>query len=268
MRSLALALVLLASAAPAAAGIPVTQRMTCPIGGERFDFATTASYSTFGSRPDGLPYGSWTFPLALPECPGNGLILYKEFGPQELRRLEVLIGEDAYQALRSGGDVQYYRLAWLLRGMEAPRDDQLWALVQAGWQAEVGSPLRARYLSEPADLSAFAFRARRINALRELGRMDEAAALLARTPLDRLRALSDDIRGRDGWLGYYERIAAIVERRDASAEPLDFIPKVQAAMRCVDQAAALDDWQRSYCAREDMREAVERARDYAAQRRR
>lgn len=56
-----------AAALPAAAGIPVRQRMTCPIGGEAFTYNTTASYTTFGSRPDGKPYGSWIFPLALPE---------------------------------------------------------------------------------------------------------------------------------------------------------------------------------------------------------
>jgi len=234
------AALLVVPAAPAVAGTPVTQRMTCPIGGEPFDFNTTASYSIFGGRPDGKPFGSWTFPLNLPECPGNGLILYKEtFEPAELTRLGALIDTPGYRALR-GGDTQYYRLSWLLREMGAPRLDVLWALVRATWEPADDSPLRARYLGElavavaaepdaPADLAGYAMRAYGINALRELGRFDEATALLARTPLAPLRpggslagAEDDD---RSGWLDHYSRLEALVSRRDRSVDPAAFRPQ-------------------------------------------
>lgn len=241
MRRLLLAAALLVlPAAPAVAGTPVTQRMTCPIGGERFDFNTTASYSTFGSRPDGKPFGSWTFPLDLPECPGNGLILYKQnFEPAELTRLGALIGTPGYRALR-GGDTQYYRLSWLLREMGAPRLDVVWALVRATWQPADDSPLRARYLGElaaavaaepdaPATLAGYAMRAYGINALRELGRFDEASALLARTPLAPLRpdgSLPEaEDEDRAGWLEHYTRMAALLARRDRSVDPADFRPR-------------------------------------------
>jgi len=272
MRAYLLAAVLFASHGAAFAGFPVTERMTCPIGGERFEFVTTASYSTFGARPDGKPYGSWTFPLALPECPGNGLIVYKAFDREELRRLEAIIATDSYRALRSGNDVQYYRLARLLREMGAPPAEHLGALIQAGWEAELGTPLRARYLgefaeamaalpAEPADLSGFAMRGRWINALRELGRFDEAAALLARTRLEPLRAAAGEARNLQGWLDYYAMMRTLIERRDSSAEPLDFLSREEAAARCVREAASLDERQRAYCGSEAMRPAVARARE-------
>jgi hypothetical protein len=241
LRRLLLSAVLLAvPAAPAVAGTPVTRQMTCPIGGERFDFTTTGSYTIFGSRPDGKPFGSWSFPLELPECPGNGLIVYKEnFEPVELTRLGALIVTPGYRALR-GGDTSYYRLSWLMREMGQPRGDVLWMLVQATWQPADDSPVRARYLGElaaavaaepdaPADLDGYAIRAYGINALRELGRFEEAAALLARTPLAPLRpggslpgAEDDD---RAGWLQRYTGLGTLLARRDRSVDPVDFRPQ-------------------------------------------
>lgn len=79
MKKLGLVLLALALPTPTFAGFPVSQRMTCAIGGERFTFTTTPSYSIWGGRPDGRPFGSWHFPLDLPECPSNRLILYKDF---------------------------------------------------------------------------------------------------------------------------------------------------------------------------------------------
>lgn len=241
MKRLLLAAALLAMpAGPANAGFPVTREMTCPIGGERFDFTTTGSYSIFGARPDGKPFGSWTFPLELPECPGNGLIVYKEtFEPAELTRLGALIETPGYRALR-GGDTSYYRLSWLLREMGAARGEVLWALVQATWQPADESALRARYLGElavaaaaepdaPADLPGYGLRAYGINALRELGRFGEAAALLARTPLAPLRpggSLPGAEDGqRAGWLQHYSRLAALLARRDRSVDPAAFRPR-------------------------------------------
>jgi hypothetical protein len=263
-RLLAAAALLALPAGPALAGTPYTMAMTCPIGGERFNFTTTGGYSIFSRRPDGMPYGSWTFPLDIPECPGNGLIVYKEpFEPAELARLERLIASDDYRALRVA-DVKYYRLSWLLREMGASRPAVLWALVQAGWQAPVGSPLRARYLAElaqgtaavegePADLTGYAMRGRWINALRELGRLDEAAALLARTPLAPLQAGGTLAEAGDGdradWLAYYTMQGALIARRNSAAEPADFTPSPAAvARRCRDEAV-LDSVERAYCAR-------------------
>lgn len=204
------------SALTADAGFPITIRKTCPIGGQQFNFTTTGSYSTFGARLDGMPYGSWSFPLALPECPDNGLILYKEeFSADELTRLGALIQRPEFAAMR-GSETSYYRLAWLLREMGEPVENQLWMLTQATWQDDAGSARRNRYLAEltqrieaapPAAnaAAALSWRARSVNALRELERFDEATALLASTQTDSAPAGVDD-RERASWNGWKSQL--------------------------------------------------------------
>jgi hypothetical protein len=265
MRWLA-ALGLLLASAPAAAGTPIRIPSVCPIGGEQFSYGGTASYSTWGARPDGKPYGSWTFPFELPECPGNGLIVYKTFDEGELARLRPIIESDRFRALRTGGDSQYYRAYWLMREMGSPPADYLSVLLQATWEAPVGSPLRARYLDElaqgmagqggePADLVGFVMRARWINALRELGRFDEAAVLLARTSLEPLSTL-DEGQSR-GVREYDQTMGRLIARRDGSAEPFDAIPQSVMAGRCIDHAESLSEDARAYCATEAMRGEIE-----------
>lgn len=226
------------SAAPTMAGIPETRSMTCPIGGERFDFTTTMSYTIFGTRADGKPYGSWTFPLALPECPSNGLILYKaEFDSAELDRLRPLIESADYRALRERDETPYYRMSWLLDRMGEPQENVTWALVRATWEPADDSPVRLRYLGElaarvqagsgpPANQAGYAMRGYGINALRELGRFEEAEALLARTPLGPLGPEGNleraDAEQRAGWLEYYTKLRAAIARRDRSVEPAEF----------------------------------------------
>ncbi|HYD39061.1 MAG TPA: hypothetical protein VEA60_15695 [Allosphingosinicella sp.] len=250
------------AAAPAAAGVPVTETMTCPIGGGSFAFTTTASYSTYGERPDGKPYGSWTFPLALPECPDNGLVLYKDYTPEEVARLEPLVASEAYQALRKE-DTPYYRAYWLMKAMGLGPERYLWALLQAGWEAEPRPELRARYLAElaeasaavpprPADLNWIGMEGRAINALREIGRFDEASERLARVPLAGLDMAgeSQEAKSRRAWHGYFTSLKAVIGRRDSSVEPLEMLPRTVAFGRCLDRADALDENGKAFCARE------------------
>lgn len=266
---------LAASLVPAAgqAGIPVTKTMTCPIGGGSFEFTTTASYSTFGERPDGKPYGSWTFPLAIPECPDNGLVLYKEYDEEELARLAPLVESDAYKALRARGDTQYYRAYWLMREMGVGPERHLWALLQAAWEADGEPELRARYLAElaeasaaveakPDDLNWIGMEGRAINALRELGRFDEARARLdAVAPLlaapepqpegETAAADAEDqaAKARTGWTRYFAQMRALIEAGNDAAEPFEMIPANVALGRCL-EGEGLEDHQRAFCERE------------------
>lgn len=231
-------------AVAAEAGFPVSERMTCPIGGGRFTFTTTASYSTWGARPDGKPFGSWEFPLALPVCPDNGLVVYDEFDEEALRRLRPLVASPEYRALGQRGETSYYRASWLMERMGAPAPSWLWMLVQASWQADQDPALRRRYLEElvtrapalgePRDVPTIAVRARVINALRELGRFEEAAAMIEATPIATLLPESVDARAREDWTGHYRRLGIIVARRDSSIEPIDMIPHREAQDRCAD----------------------------------
>ena len=250
------------AAGPAGAGRPVTETMTCPIGGGSFSFTTTASYSTYGERPDGKPYGSWTFPLALPECPDNGLVLYKEYTPDEVARLEPLVASEAYRALRKE-DTAYYRAYWLMKAMDLGPERYLWALLQASWEAQDKPELRKRYLAElaeasaavpprPEDLIWIGMEGRAINALRELGRFDEATARLAKVPLAGLAAAGDtpEAKSRRGWHSFFTAIRPVIERRDSSIEPLDMLPRSVAFGRCLDQADKQSEVDKAFCAKE------------------
>jgi len=246
-----------AAPAPAEAGMPVTQRMKCPLGGRSFSFTTTASYSTWGARPDGRPFGSWEFPLALPQCPDNGLVVYRPFSRDEIARLRPLVASEEYRALRRAGETGYYHAYWLMRRTGEPATHYLWALVQASWEAEGDPARRRRYmeelverssdLGEPLDETTIAVRARVINALRELGRFDEAAAMLAATPVEEVAAPSETVRPTADWRGHYRTLGRIIARRDSSIEPIDMIPYREARRRCA-AGESLSETDRGLCA--------------------
>ncbi|MGZ8307975.1 MAG: hypothetical protein ACXWU6_15480, partial [Allosphingosinicella sp.] len=231
-----------------------------------------------GERPDGRPIGSVRFPLTLPECPDNGLVLYKDYDPGEVAKLEPLVASEAYRALRDA-ETQYYRAYWLMREMGVGPDLYLWALLQASWEAEGRPELRKRYLAElveasakvpprPADLTWIGMEGRSINALRELGRFDEALARLDKVPLAGLDApagaaatpeAAASARTRRGWRAFFAAIRPAIERRDSSAEPLDLLPRGVAAGRCLDEAGKLDELGRAFCEKEAEAVAAVRA---------
>ena len=289
MRNYLLAAAVAAFAGPLAAApaAPVASRtMTCPIGGGSFQFQQVAPPTVAGERPDGRPIGGVRFPLALPECPDNGLVLYKEYDPGEAAKLEPLVKSETYQALRKD-DTQYYRAYWLMREMGEGPELYLWALLQASWEADGKPELRRRYLEElvaasakvppkPSDLTWIGMEGRSINALRELGRFDEALARLDKVPLAGLdlpapagaaatpQALAH-ARSRRGWKTFFNAIRPAIERRDSSAEPLDLLPRSIAAGRCLDEAGKLDEAGRAFCEKEaEMVAAVKAARDRQA----
>src|SRR3954468_21691073 len=106
------------AAVPASGQGTASRTMTCPIGGASFAYVVPVGVPPLGDRPDGKPYGT-AAPTPLPECPSNGLVLYKDYTPDEVARLEPLVGSDDYQGLRKA-DTQYYRAYWLMRKMEVP----------------------------------------------------------------------------------------------------------------------------------------------------
>ena len=289
MRSLVLAAAFAALASPAAgafAAPAAVRSMKCPIGGGSFQFQPVAPPVVAGERPDGRPVGGMKFPLALPECPDNGLVFYKEYDPGEVAKLEPLVESEAYRALRKDGS-QYYRAYWLMREMGQQPERYLWALTQATWEAEGRPELRKRYLEElveasakvpprPGDLNWIGMEGRAINALRELGRFDEALARLDKVPLAGLDAPAPtgaaatpqalaQARSRRGWRTFFTAIRPAIERRDSSIEPLDLLPRTFAAGRCLDGAGKLDSAARAFCSKEtEMVAAVRAVRDKQA----
>jgi hypothetical protein len=258
--------------APAAfAATPTVRKtMTCPIGGEAFDYQQPVSSAALGMRPDGRPYGTSAAPARLPECPGNGLVLYKDYTADEAKTLAPLVASDEYQALRKT-DTQYYRAYWLMRQMGVGPEDYLWALLQASWEAEGKPELRARYLAElaaesakvppdPSDMDWIGMEGRAVDALRELGRFDEAAARLAKVPLAGLdvpvpgagasEKAVQEAKVKRGWLAFFGQLKVAIARRDSSLEPFDMIPRSVALGYCIDRADGLNDDQRAFCTKE------------------
>ena len=242
---------LIAAPGAAQAGMPMKVKETCAVGGERFTYITTPSYTTFGARPDGKPYGSWTFPMELPVCPKNGLVMYREFSKDELARLPALIASPEYVALRPS-ETPYYRAAWLARALDPKTDDHAWLLLSASWEADGEPAKKTRYQvqfvvaaeavpARPEALEWLAMQVRAINARRELGRFDEAAEALKGLPRDALVArpakTSDesdrDEENRQGWRGAIAQLERAIARRDAASEPLDMIPLEVAASYCL-----------------------------------
>lgn len=226
-------------AGPAMAGTPVSEKQTCPVGGERFTHQTTASYTTFGQRPDGKPYGSWAFPLALPQCPKNGLVMYRAFSKPEIARLPALLADPVYVELRQS-QTPYYRAAWLEHQLQPRSPATAWLLLNASWEAEDGSLRKARDQDEFIDAVAvlapttepreqFALKVRAANAMRELGRFEAAATALKALPIQALDADPD----RAAWTGFLVRLEAAITRGDRSPEPLDLIPTRIAAGFCL-----------------------------------
>jgi hypothetical protein len=249
------------------AALPSARQMTCPIGGASFSYAPPAVHPIVGTRPDGKPYGGGPAPAALPECPDNGLVMFKDYTPEEVAKLQPLIASEAYQGLRTS-DTQYYRAYRLMKELGVGPEDNLWVLLQASWQADGKPELRRRYLTElidesakvapnPADLNWVGMEAHAINALRELGRFDEARSRIEMMPLQPLDvriptgAASDPAvqaaRKRRTWFTFLTNLKAVIERKDDSLEPLDLIPRAVALDRCIDGAASLTGNAKTFC---------------------
>lgn len=247
-------LVVLVFGTAAQAGMPSPQKMKCSVGGESFTHIGTASYTIYGNRPDGKPFGSWKFPIALPVCPGNGLVMYREFTGDEIARLKPLIESAEYRAMIRR-DTPYFRAVWLERALKPDSGRILWMALSASWEADGDPALKKTYQQTFADLAASAkpapedlqwlfMQMRAANARRELGEFDAALALVRAIPRDELAVVvpapaGDNYRAvRDAenrlWLKeYLPRLEVAIIRHDASSEPLDLLSVEIAARRCL-----------------------------------
>ena len=229
----------------------------CAVGGEKFEFLALGSISTFGELPDGMPIGSGTFPVAQPQCPNNGLVMYRDFAPREVKALSAWVESAEYKALRSAHETPYYlayRTARQLGDANA-----VWLLLSASWEAkndETAGDKVNRYNEEfatianaaPSDASTFesiALRARAANALRELARFAEAEALRASITIaaDAGGTGQEAAANRSAWRDYLAQLAGPIARLDRTRAPIDMIGKDEAASRCIGkELAAKHDW--------------------------
>ena len=218
----------------AAHAITVTPtKQTCPVGGEVFGFSAVGSFSTFGARPDGRPYGVLTgFPM--PECPGNHLVMFRPFKPEEVERLKTLIASPAYRALISDG-TSSARAAWLAQALGDPPREIAIRLLAASWDADDQPQTKRRLQRDfvdvadgldplPGDVDSLWLLARRANTHRELGQF--ATALAQAKALTRTLSADANVKPdeRQNLATYLSQLEAVIRRSDSSAEPLDMIP--------------------------------------------
>lgn len=224
--------------------------ITCPIGGETFSGWQMGSYSTYGERPDGRPYSYMMFPLPVPECPGNHLVVFDRFSDSDKAALAVLIATPDYARMVAQGDSPHYRAAWLAARLSRPEADVLGWLQAALWGETPGpgegrdtpemQARRARYAREfvehvrrlPADTEPkdrLWMTARAANQLRQLGDFAGAEAMRRHA-----LPLVGQPGTAGGWDAYLSKLGTVIARRDASVAPLDMIPPREAAHRCAE----------------------------------
>ena len=279
LRHIIMAATMMAAPAVASTFAPVTT--ACPVGGKRFTYQGYASYSTFGGLPDGQPIGSAQFPIEIPQCPDNGLVLYRDFDKATIARLTPIVLGPEYQALRKG-ETRYYLAQWLETKLGGAEPQIAPLLLAATWEAKNGAdPAQAsRYNAEfvkratalpddPATLRSLALKARAANALREMGRFEEAETLRASlTVLPTMGAKDEDgAESREGWTTYLAQLRPVIARRDPSRAPIDLIGEREAQVRCVApeekdyDGPPLTDFERAYCARPELREGLQSLRE-------
>ena len=173
----------------------------CPVGGEAFRQNVEMFYFPLESLPNGSNPGGQLSDIMVPICPGNGLVLvpkfdgnegdpeaFADYTPEELAKLPALIASPDYKAL--SGEANYLKLYWLSGKLGRPAMQRFHLLQHVSWIGKTPEQHR-RYLEmfvAQADAlidgpdfgSARRMRAQYYvaNALRELGRFDEAKARL------------------------------------------------------------------------------------------
>ncbi len=277
MRTIVVVLATLLMAGPAVASTYFDEKMKCPVGGERFVHQSLGSITTWGAAPDGMPMGSGSFPVALPQCPGNGLVLYENFDAAKVKRLTPIVASDEYRALRER-ETRYYLAYWLAKSLD-DADKAPWLLLSATWEAKNRDPAgeqARRYAGEfvdmvraipvsDTDFTSIALRARAANALRELGRFEDAEALRSGIVIAPNAGgnEAEAAGNREGWSGFLTALAKTIARRESGRMPIDMIGDRQAVFRCIEPEgpeshpeAQLTPFERDYCAQPNIATSV------------
>jgi hypothetical protein len=195
------------------------KRFMCPVGGEQFEQNVGWIGYPLAARPDGGVLGSELTDMMIPECPGNGLVMvpkhdgeaddedaFAPYSSEELAMLPALAASPEYQELRK--EARYYRLYWIGKKLGRPPAQQLHLLQHISYIA--GPPeQQRRYLQffvdetdailaggqpdkpdkpdktdKPDKIVQLRFHYYVANALRQLGRFDEARTRIAKIDAD------------------------------------------------------------------------------------
>lgn len=248
------------AAEPAPESVPYSfdkREFTCPLGGARFE--QDVGYSTFQlvTFPDGSYPGDEGVDAEIPACPGNGLLIlpdfeasseaqrmaYSDYSAEELARLPALIADPAYRAAAADG--RHMQAYWLASKLGRPAELRFTLLQRATWAA-VDPSLRRKLVERLVEEGPALIRssgdpdpAKRmqlyliVNGLRELGRFDEALALIdtieregpaVRAPVD-----PDNMYGPGE---YGPQMRAVIAEKDTDRYPVGLMPPKWANSIC------------------------------------
>lgn len=240
------------------------ETFTCPIGGESFQQVVRHPHLVIAGLPDGSHIGDEWIDSQIPECPDNGALILPDFGATEvgsaelvyyeyteaeLARLPALLASEEWQELQQ--QTRTLRAYWLATQLERPVADRVRLLRHSPWGAE-NTAQRTTALEWlvrdlPAliselgveDAEATLHRYAIANALRELGRFDEALALLDeldQEPVDSAPAHDPDYEHLRGGISYGLRQA--IAEQDSDRYPITMLDTRMANLICSDANAA------------------------------
>ncbi|MEZ5710246.1 MAG: hypothetical protein R3E02_12760 [Blastomonas sp.] len=255
-----------AANSPALATTFFEQKFVCPIGGEKFKASVVGSNSTFGQRPDGKPYSPMAV-IRYTECPSNGFpIFQKDFTARDIAILTPIIASDEYQQMRTA-ETQRFRVWYLKKAIGASAADQASALMVAGWEADGDAALKARYQEAFVDAVAaiireddpetwFWLNLRAANALRELGRFDDALHRFGEIAPYISSVVEDD--QRSDIEAYLDDLTTLVKEGNSASEPVGLVPPRYGAVRCVMKQMELSQSEKNICDTEEMMASISR----------
>ncbi|WP_159977859.1 MULTISPECIES: hypothetical protein [unclassified Novosphingobium] len=260
-------------ALPAHATTMFPQAFTCPIGGEKFESQVIASYSSFGSRPDGRPYG--TLPvMPMTECPTNGFVLIGDtLSKAEITALTPVVASPEYQAMRQT-ETPHFRAWYLMKAISRPPEDLADALLQASWETDRDAARKARYqqlfvtaadaVARGSDKDAgrkwFFLNLRAVNAQRELGAFEAAWTrldVLSRS-IDLAGYGPDEADESRDLNAYLITMGTLLAEKNAYFEPAGLVPSDVALQRCDMTEPPLTPSETTVC---DSRELADRRKE-------
>lgn len=233
------------------------RQFTCPLGGARFE--QDVGYSTFPlvTFPDGSYPGDEGVDAEIPVCPDNGLLIlpdfeasgeaqrmvYSDYSAEDLARLPALIADPSYRAAADDG--RHIQAWWLASKLGRGADLRFTLLQRSTWAA--ADPALRRKLVErlveegPAliEASGRPEPAKRmqlyliVNGLRELGRFDQALALIDRIeqggPAVRAPVDPENMYGPGE---YAPQMRAVIAAKDMDRFPVALMPSKWANSIC------------------------------------
>lgn len=228
-------------AVPATGTTLFEQKFVCPVGGEKFKAMVIGSMTTWGQRPDGMPYGTTTI-VPLTECPRNGFIFFEEkFDSADIDRLTPLVLGTEYQSLRQT-DTPHFRAWWLMSKLDRDPFRTAQTLLVASWESDADKVRKSRYqrayiaavsalpMSEAKKSDWFWLNLRSANLLRELEDFKQSDILLAK--LDQADLLPNDTDSLEGVRFLIDGLRLLNADRNAKSEPTNLIPAMVALDYC------------------------------------